>query len=325
MMATNEFPSTGWTNYAELSQPNCNFVHVPSARLNELRFVGQVYVGHSDASPASSRTDIDSASVSALPVDATDLFYNKHAPFHDTANPKTTFDIVGLEAWYNQEDHELISMEQLRQTSSDQLRPAVTSGGQPESNCDPSWASSDQLQPATTSDQMQPATTTSDQPEPDSDLLWTTLTRYVSAPSPLLPSRFETVQSTIAPWRHDGSLEVSCPFFSTDTVTSRSGGGRGASADCKAIVSAVDTSNTGSFNTDMHTVVYNPDTHLQPQEVPTSRIVVNNMTTSRLDTITLPQGPRTLRDRLFGSRLFFVITTKIDVTQEHDKGWSSPP
>ena len=49
MMATNEFPSTGWTNYAELSQPNCNFVHVPSARLNELRFAEQVYVGHSDA------------------------------------------------------------------------------------------------------------------------------------------------------------------------------------------------------------------------------------------------------------------------------------
>ena len=74
---------------------------------------------------------IDSASVSALPVDATDLSYNKHAPFHDTANPKTTFDIVDLGALYSKKDHELISMEQLRQTSSDKLRPAVTSGGQP--------------------------------------------------------------------------------------------------------------------------------------------------------------------------------------------------
>ena len=304
MIATDEFPSTGWTNYAELSQPNCNVVRVLSARLNELQFAEQVCVGHSDASPASGRNGIvetlnfiedvgncasrliDSASVSALPVDPTVLFYNKHAPFRDTANPKTTFDIVGLEAWYNQEDRELILMKQLRQTSSDQL---------------------------------QPTTTTSDQPEPDSDLLWTTLT-----PGPLLPYRFETVRSNIAPWRHDGSLEVSCPFFSTDTVTSRSGGGRGASADCKAIVSAVDTSLISS-NTDMHTVVYDPDTHLQPQDVPTSRIVFNNMTASRLNTITLPQGPRTLRNRLFGSRLFVVITTKVDFTQEHDKGWSSLP
>ena len=103
---------------------------------------------------------IDSASVSALPVDPTDLFYNKHAPFYNTTvNPKTTFDIVGLGAWCSQEDHELISMEQPRQTSSDQLRPAVTSGGQPEPNCDPFWTSSDQLQPAT----LRPATTSQSQ------------------------------------------------------------------------------------------------------------------------------------------------------------------
>jgi len=38
---------------------------------------------------------INSASVSALPVDPTDLFYNKHAPYHDTVNPRmTTFDNV---------------------------------------------------------------------------------------------------------------------------------------------------------------------------------------------------------------------------------------
>jgi hypothetical protein len=99
-------------------------------------------------------------------------------------------------------------MEQLRQTSSDQLRPTVTSGGQPEPECDP---------------------------------FWTTLTRYVSDPGSLLPSRFETVHSTVAPWRHAEFLGGSCPFFSTDIVTSRSGGGRGAIADCEAIVSAVDT------------------------------------------------------------------------------------
>jgi hypothetical protein len=51
------------------------------------------------------------------------------------------------------------------------------------------------------------------------------------------------------------------PLFSTNTVTSRSGGGRGASADCEAIISAVDTSLISS-NTDMYTVVYDPDMYL---------------------------------------------------------------
>ena len=127
---------------------------------------------------------VDSTSVPALPVDPTELFYDKSTPFHDTVNPKTTFDVVGLGAWYSQEDHELISMVQL-----------------------------------------QPAATSDNQPEPDGAPFWTTLTRYVSDPSPLLPSRFKTVHSTIALWRHHGSLGGSCPFFSTDTVTSRSGGG----------------------------------------------------------------------------------------------------
>jgi hypothetical protein len=81
------------------------------------------------------------------------------------------------------------------------------------------------------------------------------------------------------------------PLFSTNTVTSRSGGGRGAIADCEAIISAVDTSLISS-NTDMYTVVYDPDMHLQPQDVPTSRIVFTNMSTSRLGAIVPPQGPR---------------------------------
>jgi hypothetical protein len=117
MMATNDFPSTGWTNYAELNHDMSNvrifdchcFVHIPSARPVEPRVAGRVYVGHDDTSPAyricSATTDrtkvvgtpnfikdvgtcasrvINSASISALPVDPTDLFYNKHDPFHDT-------------------------------------------------------------------------------------------------------------------------------------------------------------------------------------------------------------------------------------------------
>jgi hypothetical protein len=46
----------------------------------------------------------------------------------------------------------------------------------------------------------------------------------------------------------------------------------------------------------MYTVVYDPDTHLQPQDVPTSRIVFTNMSTSRLGAMIVPpQGPRTSR------------------------------
>ena len=129
-----------------------------------------------------------------------------------------------------------------------------------------------QLQP-TSSDQQKPAATIGNQPrppEPDCDFFWTTLTRCVSDASPLLPSRFKAVRSTIASWRHHGSLGGFYPLFSTNTVTSRShrsGGGRGASADCEATISAVDTS-LSSSNTDMYTVVYDPDTHLQPQDVP---------------------------------------------------------
>ena len=74
---------------------------------------------------------IDSTSVPALPVDPTELFYDKPTPFHDTVNPKTTFDVVGLGAWYSQEDLELISMVQ--------LQPAATSDNQPEPDCALFW------------------------------------------------------------------------------------------------------------------------------------------------------------------------------------------
>jgi hypothetical protein len=65
-----------------------------------------------------------------------------------------------------------------------------------------------QLQP-TSSNQQKPAATSGNQPrppEPDCDFFWSTLTRYVSDASPLLPSRFKAVRSTIASWRHHGSL-----------------------------------------------------------------------------------------------------------------------
>ena len=150
-----------------------------------------MYVGHDDASSAyliyfasSGRTRvvgtpnfiedvdayasrlIDSTSVLVLPVDPTELFYDKPAPFHDTVNPRTSFDVIGLGAWYSYVDHELISMVQLQPTSSDQQKPAATSGNQPRP------------------------------PEPDCDFFWTTLTRYVSDASPLLPSRSKAVRST---------------------------------------------------------------------------------------------------------------------------------
>jgi hypothetical protein len=86
------------------------------------------------------------------------------------------------------------------------------------------------------------------------------------------------VQSPNHAWRQHGNLGGYYPLFSTNTVTSRSGGGRGAGADCKTIISAIDTSLMSS-NTDMYTVVYDPDMHLQPQDVPTSRIVFANMST----------------------------------------------
>jgi hypothetical protein len=77
---------------------------------------------------------IDSTSVAVLPVDPTELFYDKPTPSHDTVNPKS-FDVIGLGAWYiiSHEDHELnIAMVQLQPTSSDQQKPAATSGNQPQ-------------------------------------------------------------------------------------------------------------------------------------------------------------------------------------------------
>jgi hypothetical protein len=230
---------------------------------------------------------INSTSVPALPVDPTEMFYDKPGPFHDTVNPEASFDIIALGAWYSREDHELVSLLQLRPTGGERQRPAAASG-----------------------DQQLP-------PEPDCDSFWTAMTGYVSESSTLLPARFKAVRTAITSWRYHGSLGGFYPLFSTNTVTSRSGGGRGASADCEAIISAVDTSLI-SANTDMYTVVYDPDMHLKPQDVPASRIKFTNMSTSKLGAIVPPQGPRTPRNHAQATSLpeasFWKIATDKEMT-----------
>ena len=133
------------------------------------------------------------------------------------------------------------------------------------------------------------------QSEPEHHSFWTNFTQYVSDENPLLPSCFKAVLSVTESWRQHGNLGGYYPFFFTNTVTSQSGGGRGAVVDCKTIISAIDTSLTSS-NTDLYTVVYDPDMHLQPQDVPISKVVFANMFTSRLGTIVPLQGPRTHRN-----------------------------
>jgi hypothetical protein len=182
--------------------------------------VEEVYVGHDDASAACL---IDSSSVPILPVDFTELFYDKPGSFHNTVDAEISSDIVSLGTWYNREDHEPVSLLQLRPTGSGQQQP----------------------------------------PEPDCESFWITLTRHMSDPSTLLASRFTVVRVIgiiwitciigITSWRHYGSLGGFYSLFSSNTVTtSRSGGGRGGSVDYEAIISAVDTSLTDS-KTDMYT------------------------------------------------------------------------
>jgi hypothetical protein len=107
-------------------------------------------------------------------------------------------------------------------------------------------------------------------------------------------------------------LEEYYSLFSTNTATSRSGGGRGADADCEAVIPAVDTSLTNS-NTDLYTVVYDPYMHLQPKDV-TSRIVFANTSTSRLSTIVPPQGPRTPRNHALPETPFWKVATDKEMT-----------
>ena len=102
-------------------------------------------------------------------------------------------------------------------------------------------------------------------------------------------ARFKHVRTSITSWQHHGSLGSFYPLFSTNIVTGRSGGGK--SANCEAIISAVDTSLT-DYRTDMYTVVYDPALRLQPQDVPASRIIFSSMSNSRLGAVT-PQAPCT--------------------------------
>ena len=259
------------------------FVHIPASQRTKLEphSVEGVYVGHDEQSsaylvffPATGRTrvvghptfieDIDkyaarlitTTPLPPLPVDPSELYYERPSPFFDIVDADASFDIVSLGAWYNREDHELIAVLQ--------LRPASTSSS-------PS----------------------------DRTTFWTPLTPFVSTTSSSASARFKRVRTAITSWQHHGSLGSFYPLFSTNTVTGRSGGGRGA--DYEAIISAVDTSLTDS-RTDMYTVVYDPDLHLKPQDVPASRIVFSSMSSSRLGAVT-PQAPRTPKNHAQASAL----------------------
>ena len=296
------------------------FAHIPEAQRTNLepRAAEGVYVGHNDVSSthvvyfsSTNRTcvvgtptfieDVDayasrltkSSFVTANPVDHTEMFYDKPAPFHDIVDPEVSFDIIALGAWYSREDHKLISLLQLRPACSGNHFPTVsratgapvvttvsTAGHQlPTVSTTGHQLPTVSLVPVEPGQQGHPADP-SDYPAPDRDSFWTTLTRYVSGPSSVVPSRFKAVRTIITSWGHYGFLGGFHPaLISSNTGTCRSGGVRGASADCEAIISAVDTS-SASANTDMYTVVHDPDKHLQPQDVPASRVIFNTMHTT---------------------------------------------
>jgi hypothetical protein len=101
-------------------------------------------------------------------VDPTELFYDKPAPFHDTVNPRTSFDVIGLGAWYSHDDHELISMVQLQPTSSVNNQPCLDAGlyyreaglYYREAGLRVDWDGTQQRPAEAGSDQRQPTTTT---------------------------------------------------------------------------------------------------------------------------------------------------------------------
>jgi hypothetical protein len=73
----------------------------------------------------------------------------------------------------------------------------------------------------------------------------------------------------------------------------------------------VDTSHTDR-KTDMYTVIYDPDMHLAAQDVPASRLIFPDKSTSKLCSVT-PQGPRTPRNHAQAMALpeapFWIIAT----------------
>jgi hypothetical protein len=259
------------------------FAHIPSSQRTKLEphSAEGLYVGHDDASSAylvyfsstnrvrvvgspnfiedvdayASRL-VDCSAAVPLPVDPTELFHQQPQPFHDTAPPDSSFDVIGLGAWYNEEDHELVALLQLRPSSSPSSSESVST---------------------------------------DVGSFWTTLTDYTSSSTGVLArARYTGARAAVASWRHHGSIGPFHPLFSSVKVSSRSGGGRGDSTDSEAIISAVDTSHIDK-KTDMYTVIYDPDLQLIPQDVPASRVTFTTMSTSKLGAIT-PQPPHTPRN-----------------------------
>ncbi len=61
---------------------------------------------------------IDFFSVPILSVGFIELIYDKPGSFHNTVDAEISSDIVSLGTWYNREDHEPVSLLQLRPTGS---------------------------------------------------------------------------------------------------------------------------------------------------------------------------------------------------------------
>jgi hypothetical protein len=145
MMATSSFPADGWvhayrhptwlknrlpavrlendTPYYRMYGVNydlsrvrifgCRAIaHIPSIQLEPLS-AKDLYVGHDDASAAI-----------PLPVDPTELFHQQPQP--DTAPADSSFDVIGLGAWYNEKDHELVALLRLRPSSSPSSSESVS-------------------------------------------------------------------------------------------------------------------------------------------------------------------------------------------------------
>ena len=95
---------------------------------------------------------------------------------------------------------------------------------------------------------------------------WTTATTYLMQSSDRAHAR-KQLRTQVASWRHHGTISSFHPLFADVTCLARGG----KQANLPAIVTAVDTSLTDS-NSTMYTVVYNPDTKLDAQDLPESRL-----------------------------------------------------
>ena len=111
---------------------------------------------------------------------------------------------------------------------------------------------------------------------------WTPLTGFLSATKDKAAA-FKTVRVAVESWHRHGTINSFYPLFSA--VSIRSGGGRGAPKP--AIITAVDTSRVENKQT-MYTVVYNPECHLQRQDVPASRVDFDMPTKAKLGAVRHP-------------------------------------